>query len=204
MHSETFGEQVRRLRQEQKMSLRELASALNYDQSSLSKIERNELVAPKDLVGPIAKKLNISYKDLALKYESERIYYFIKDSEFALESIELAKKRLEKEGKGTIRSLKRSNLLNRIQEFLSEQPIDKAWVFGSFAREDESLDSDLDILVRFSSPNKLDLMDYIGMKQALEELSGRQVDLVEEGYLLPNAQESINREKVLIYERQAG
>jgi len=204
MHSETFGEQVRRLRQEQKMSLRELASALNYDQSSLSKIERNELVAPKDLVGPIAKKLNISYKDLALKYESERIYYFIKDSEFALESIELAKKRLEKEGKGTIRSLKRSNLLNRIQEFLAEQPIDKAWVFGSFAREDESLDSDLDILVRFSSPNKLDLMDYIGMKQALEELSGRQVDLVEEGYLLPNAQESINREKVLIYERQAG
>ena len=204
MHSETFGEQVRRLRQEQKMSLRELASALNYDQSSLSKIERNELVAPKDLVGPIAKKLNISYKDLALKYESERIYYFIKDSEFALESIELAKKRLEKEGKGTIRSLKRSNLLNRIQEFLAEQPIDKAWVFGSFAREDESLDSDLDILVRFSSPNKLDLMDYIGMKQALEELSGRQVDLVEECYLLPNAQESINREKVLIYERQAG
>jgi uncharacterized protein len=204
MHSETFGEQVRRLRQEQKMSLRELASALNYDQSSLSKIERNELVAPKDLVGPIAKKLNISYKDLALKYESERIYYFIKDSEFALESIELAKKRLEKEGKGTIRSLKRSNLLNRIQEFLAEQPIDKAWVFGSFAREDESLDSDLDILVRFSSPNKLDLMDYIGMKQALEELLGRQVDLVEEGYLLPNAQESINREKVLIYERQAG
>lgn len=204
MNSETFGERVRRLRQEQKMSLRELASALNYDQSSLSKIERNELVAPQNLVEPIAKKLNVSYKRLALKYESDRIYNFLKNSEFALESIELAKKRLEREGKGTIRNLKRTNLLNRIQEYLAKQPIDKAWIFGSFAREDESLDSDLDILIRFSSPSKLDLMDYIGMKQALEELSGRRVDLVEEGYILPNAQESINREKVLIYERQAG
>ncbi|MBK6901272.1 MAG: helix-turn-helix transcriptional regulator [Saprospirales bacterium] len=39
------------------MSLRELASALNYDQSSLSKIERNELTAPVELVRPMAEKL---------------------------------------------------------------------------------------------------------------------------------------------------
>lgn len=57
MQSETFGERIRHLRTAQNMSLRELASALNYDQSSLSKIERNELTAPVELVRPMAEKL---------------------------------------------------------------------------------------------------------------------------------------------------
>ncbi len=204
MYSETFGERIRRLRQEQNMSLRELASALNCDQSSLSKIERNELVAPQTLIKPMSEKLGENYKDLSIKYGSERIYYLLKEFAFALESIEIAKKRLEKEGKGTIRELQRVNLLNQIKDFLARQPIDKAWVFGSFARNDESYDSDIDLLVRFKRPNKLDLFDYVGIKQELEQLSGRQVDLVEEGYLLPNAKEIIEKEKVLIYERKAG
>jgi predicted nucleotidyltransferase len=204
MHSETFGERIRRLRQAQNMSLRELTAALNYDQSSLSKIERNELPAPESLVEPMAKKLGVRYKDLAVKYLSERVYYLLKESDFALEVIEIAGKRLEKEGKGTVLAMKRARLLEQIREYLARQPIDKAWVFGSFAREDESYDSDLDLLVRFVKPNKLDLLDYVGIKQDLEELSGRQVDLVEEGYLLPNAKDAIEKEKVLIYERKAG
>lgn len=57
MQSETFGERIRHLRTAQNMSLRELASALNYDQSSLSKIGRNELTAPVELVRPMAEKL---------------------------------------------------------------------------------------------------------------------------------------------------
>ena len=100
--------------------------------------------------------------------------------------------------------MQKANLLNQIKNFLAQQPVEKAWVFGSFARNDESYDSDIDLLVRFKTPNKLDLFDYVGIKQELEQLSGRQVDLVEEGYLLPNAKEIIEKEKVLIYERKAG
>ena len=35
----------------------------------------------------------------------------------------------------------------------------------------------------------------------LEELLGRKVDLVSEGTLLPFAQESVERDKILVYER---
>ncbi len=204
MHSETFGERIRRLRLEQNISLRELASALNYDQSSLSKIERNELFAPGKLIRTMAEKLHDDYKELIIKYQSERVYYLLKESDYAIESIEIAKHRLEKEGKGTIRRLQRARLLVQIRDYLAKQPIDRAWIFGSFARNDESHDSDIDILVRFVRPNKLDLFDYVGIKQGLEKLSGRQVDLVEEGYLLPNAKEKVEQEKILIYERKAG
>lgn len=204
MNSETFGERIRRLRKEQDMSLRELASALNYDQSSLSKIERNELTAPEELIRPMADKLKDDYRELMIKYLSERVFYLAKESDFAMEALEEARKRLEKEGRGTVRKLKRAKLIDQIVEYLSSKPVDKAWLFGSFARDEESADSDIDILVRFMRPNKLDLIDYIGMKQELENLSGRQVDFVEEGFLLPNAEENVAKEKVLIYEKKAG
>jgi predicted nucleotidyltransferase/DNA-binding XRE family transcriptional regulator len=204
MHSETFGEHIRKLRIARDMSLRELASALNYDQSSLSKIERNELVAPARLVAPMAKKLGADYKLLATKYFSEQVFYLLKDADYPFEALAIAKRRLEKEGKGTVKDLQRTKLLETINEYLSKQPIEKAWVFGSFARNEQSRDSDIDILVRFTRPNKLDLLDYVGMKQELEQLAGRQVDLVEEGYLLPRAKQRIEQEKVLIYERKAG
>ena len=88
--------------------------------------------------------------------------------------------------------------------YLNKKPIEKAWLFGSFARNEESFDSDIDLLVRFVKPNKVDLFDYVGLRQDLEDLTGRQIDLVEEGFVLPNAKIQIDQEKVLIYERKAG
>ena len=44
-------------------------------------------------------------------------------------------------------------------------------------------------------------MKYFGMWKELEELVGRKVDLVSDGTLLPFAQETANRDKILIYER---
>lgn len=203
MNSETFGERIRRLRVAKKMSLRELASALNYDQSSLSKIERNELTAPEMLIRRLANKLGEDYKELLIQYQSERVYYWLKEADYAIESLDLAKRRLELEGQGTKRKAQRAKLLEQINTYFAEQPIAQAWLFGSFARGEESLDSDIDILVKFTQPHKLDLLDYIGIKQALEQLSGRQVDLVEEGYLLPGIKDKVEEEKVLLYEKEA-
>ncbi len=42
MAQQTFGETVRKLREENEMPLRKLAALLDVDQSTLSKIERNE------------------------------------------------------------------------------------------------------------------------------------------------------------------
>jgi predicted nucleotidyltransferase len=204
MKSETFGELIRRLRAERDLSLRGVASQIDFDQSSLSKVERNEMLAPPRLIKPLSKVLNIGYKELQVRYLSEKLFYELKHQDYALEAIEIARKRLEREGRGTTFELQRKKLLKKLREYLRKKPIEKAWLFGSFARETESKDSDIDLLVRFEQPNDIDLFDYVGLRQELEELTGRQVDLVEEGYLIPEAEENIKNEKTLIYERKAG
>lgn len=201
MKSETFGEKIKKLRKSLGLSLRVVAAAVDFDQSSLSKVERNEIIAPQRIISPLAKILKVDYEKLQIKYLSEKIFYELKNVDFAKESLKAAEKRLENEGSGTAFNLRKDSLISKIKEYLKEQPIEKAWLFGSFARSEESLDSDLDLLIRFRKPNNIDLFDYIGMTQDLEDLTGRQVDMVEEGQLISNAKEIVEREKVLIYER---
>lgn len=49
-------------------------------------------------------------------------------------------------------------------------------VFGSVAREDENLASDIDLLVDLEESRSL--FDLIGLKQELEELTGQTFDVV--------------------------
>lgn len=62
-------------------------------------------------------------------------------------------------------------------------------VFGSQARGTADNASDLDLLVRLA-PDR-DLLDLIALKQDLEELLDRPVDVVEEGGLSPYLRERI-------------
>ena len=88
-----------------------------------------------------------------------------------------------------------------IADYFKTQPVLKAWLFGSFARGEESPESDVDILVEFDHGESIGLFKYVGMKLDIEDMVWRNVDLVEEGTLLPFAVESANRDKQLIYER---
>lgn len=203
MNSETFGELIRKKRIEKRLALRELANKIDLDQSTLSKVERNELIAPPRIINSLSASLGLEYKDLQIKYLSEKLYQELKDWDYSVESLELAKKRIEKEKTGTNFELERKKLVERIEKYLSNQPIEKAWLFGSFAREEESYDSDIDLLIRFRQPHKIDLFEYVGMRQDLEDITGRQVDLVEEGQELPKIRGIIEQEKRLIYERKA-
>lgn len=88
-----------------------------------------------------------------------------------------------------------------ISDYFRTQPVLKAWLFGSFARGEETPESDVDILVQFDHGQPIGLLRYAGMWREIEELVGRKVDLVEDGTLMPFAVESANRDKQLIYER---
>lgn len=204
MQSETFGELIWRLRKARGLESRDLALTLRCDVDTLSAIENNEQPAPEVWLQPLAQALGGDLRTLTIKYYSERVYYLLKGKDCALEALDIAKMRLERAVNGALEPLGKSQLLDRVQDYLIEQPIDQAWLFGSFARNEESYDSDLDLLVRFSRKHTLDLLDYIGIKQDLEALTGRRVDLVEEGYLLPAARAKIEAEKILIYERKTG
>ena len=88
-----------------------------------------------------------------------------------------------------------------IADYFKTQPVLKAWLFGSFARGEETPLSDVDILVEFDHGRPIGLLRYAGMWREIEDLIGRKVDLVENGTLMPFAAESANRDKQLIYER---
>ncbi|MBQ2068558.1 MAG: nucleotidyltransferase domain-containing protein [Bacteroidales bacterium] len=90
----------------------------------------------------------------------------------------------------------------RVQRYLSQTPIVRAWVFGSFARGEENAESDLDLLVDYDKDAKLSLLTIVRYQLDLEKLIGREVDLVQNGFLKPFAQPSAERDKYLIYERQ--
>ena len=91
-----------------------------------------------------------------------------------------------------------------IADYFKTQPVLKAWLFGSFARGEETPQSDVDILfVPDRSGKPFTLFTMGGMYMDLKELLGREVDLVEEGSLCPYAAETANRDKKLIYERKS-
>ena len=93
-------------------------------------------------------------------------------------------------------------MTKKIADYFKIQPVLKAWLFGSFARGEESPLSDVDIIVLLDHSKPVG-MKFFGMWNDLERLLDRKVDLVEEGELLPFAKDSANRDKKLIYERTA-
>lgn len=90
-----------------------------------------------------------------------------------------------------------------LQAYLAEQPVSKAWLFGSFSRGEATEESDIDIMVQFMPGAVVGLFKYSRMIRELKQLLHRDVDLVEEGTLLPFAEKSAERDKILIYERKA-
>ncbi len=94
------------------------------------------------------------------------------------------------------------NMIPKIQRFFQTQPIERAYLFGSCSRGEETGHSDVDILVDVDKTAHVGLFKYVAMKMALQDILQREVDLVETNELLPFAQESAHRDKILIYERE--
>ncbi len=95
-----------------------------------------------------------------------------------------------------------TEMIEIIREYFKTQPVLKAWIFGSYARGEETEDSDVDILLIFDRKNhSIGLLEHVRMINSLETLLQRKVDLVEEGTLLPFAVKSANKEKKIVYER---
>ena len=97
--------------------------------------------------------------------------------------------------------MRTETMTQKIAEYFKTQPVLKAWLFGSFARGEQSAESDVDILVEFDKNARVSLMKHAGMIVDLEQRLCRPVDLVTDGTLLPFAARSANRDRILIYER---
>ena len=92
-------------------------------------------------------------------------------------------------------------IVNKLKTFFPAYPVEKAWVFGSYARGEETRKSDVDVMVRFDKDATITLIDYARIMRQLQEVLHKKVDLVQEGCLYKFAQESAEKDKILVYER---
>ena len=67
-------------------------------------------------------------------------------------------------------------------------------LFGSAARDELQMNSDVDVLVEFDRPATLDL--YLGLQDYLSGLLGRPVDLVTRRGLKPRAWQTIQQDLI--------
>ena len=77
-------------------------------------------------------------------------------------------------------------------------------VFGSFARGEETSESDIDLLVELKAPEKrprLGLGWFI-LEEELSKIMGRDVELIAEGSLSPYLRPYAEKDLVLLYEER--
>ena len=89
--------------------------------------------------------------------------------------------------------------LKQNRKFLSETyHITKIGLFGSFAREEQKPDSDVDILIDIEEGTK-NIHDLkVSLKKYLSDAFGRNVDLAREKYLKPYAKKYILKDVVYV------
>jgi predicted nucleotidyltransferase len=73
-------------------------------------------------------------------------------------------------------------------------------LFGSHARGDQKPESDVDILARFAE--RKSLLDLVAIESAFTESIGQKVDLVTEASLSTQLRESIERDLVVLLDRE--
>jgi HTH-type transcriptional regulator, competence development regulator len=93
---ETFGEKVKKLREEQSLPLREVARVLKIDTSMLGKIEKNKRKPTRHLIEKFAHFFNVSDKELLIAFLSDSVAYQIMDEEdLSTQVLKVAEKKLK-------------------------------------------------------------------------------------------------------------
>ena len=88
----------------------------------------------------------------------------------------------------------KDEMKKEVIKVLQQAGVQRAGIFGSFARGETDADSDLDLLVEFQGEKTL--LDLIGLKRRLEQMLGIKVDVVTYQSLSPFLRNSILAEQV--------
>jgi len=102
MSTETVGEKLRELREQNDLPLRKVAAHIDIDVAILSKMERGERKLTKDVVLKLANLYQYDADELLVLFLSDKILYEIKDEELGGKALKVAEERVKylKENKG--------------------------------------------------------------------------------------------------------
>ncbi len=196
---QTFAHKIRELRLKKGDPLRKVAAFLDIDQAILSKIETGKRTATRDNVIKLEWYYEVEPGTLMLLWLSDKIVLEVGGEELAVEAIGLAKKKI---GYLAAKPVTRAQVIKQVKEYFRNQnKVKKAWLFGSFAREDHDIDSDVDILVHVPDKKSFSLFDIAEIKYQLEKLIPFKVDVVMQSAVNPEILKRITPEMILIFEK---
>jgi predicted nucleotidyltransferase len=193
----SFGEFIRELRELRKLTLREVSASLSIDQAILSKVEREHRRASREQVVEFAKFFGVNEDELLVSWLSDKLVYEVENENTALKAIELAEARVNYGNQPKINSEEMiSHIKNSIQQ---DGRIAKAWLYGSFARNQQRANSDVDLIVEFVKDVRVSMFDMAEMAHQIGLAANRKIDLAEKDSLFPFAQATAENDLIKIY-----
>ena len=94
--------------------------------------------------------------------------------------------------------MQKQEIFKKVVSILVRYKAKKIAIFGSYAREEASPESDIDILVEFSE--RKSLLDLVGIEQELSDVLSVKADLLTEKSISPYLIDRIKSEMEVIYE----
>jgi predicted nucleotidyltransferase len=189
---------IRKLRVERGYPLRKVAAFLDIDQAILSKMERGIRKIKKDQVIKLARFFDYDEKEMIKIYLSDKILYELGEEENALEALKIAEDIIAYK---TASTTDRTQVIEKLKEVISTYPeITKAWMYGSFARNEDKPGSDIDIAVK--SDHGFSYFDLAGLQHRLEVVLKRKVDVGFIDSFKPRILVNVKQDLIQFYERQ--
>jgi transcriptional regulator with XRE-family HTH domain len=99
MSNVTFGDYIRKRREEMELPLRKVAAHLDIDTSTLSKVERGERPASPDYLRPLAEILELDLKEVQTNFIADKINKDFGGLEHLTEGLKEAEKQLKRRKK---------------------------------------------------------------------------------------------------------
>lgn len=94
-HIASFGEHLRNLRENQQLTLKNVAEQIGIDTSLLAKIERNERQPTKLIIKQVAEFFKCNEQELLNNFLSDQIAYKIMDEEAGIEILKVAEEKVK-------------------------------------------------------------------------------------------------------------
>ena len=194
---DNLGDIIKKLREEKKMPLRIVAAYLDIDQAILSKMERGQRKMKREHVTKLAEYFKVDEEDLLVAWLSDKLVYEIADDKVALKALHAAE---EKVTYSAFKMRDRDNIIEKIKSKMKEYPIEKAWIYGSFSRNDDTPKSDIDIAIK--AKKSFSYFDLAGLQYELEQQIKIKMDVGFIDSFKPYIYENIKDDLKLIYEKE--
>ncbi len=91
---DSFGDTIRKLREDKKLPLRTVAAFLDIDLAILSKVERGLRKPTREQVVKLATYFKVKENELLVAWLSDKVVYELEDEELALKALQLAEEKV--------------------------------------------------------------------------------------------------------------